>query len=357
MIERLNVVPPPGIEPERATQLPEKFTIEPIPLYPLRFQPVFRYRPWGGRRLATLLSAALPGDGPIGEAWILSDRDDHSSVIANGSLKGNTLDQIARQWPERLFGHRAAHFHRFPLLLKFLDVREALSVQVHPSDRQTQYLPAGESGKTEAWVVLSVGAESRVYAGLTPNTTPELLRQSLGKGAVTDHLASFIPTLGDGVFIPAGTVHSLRDLMVFEVQENSDVTFRLYDWKHLDATTHQPRSLQIEQAMACIDFTQGAVAPVVPLVERVEPALREKLFDCEHFRLWRLRSELPFSVGAPEKPRVLVCIGGAGQVTHNGADFRFGIGDVMLLPAEVGVCSCKPQGSLNLLEIALPQRT
>ncbi len=125
---------------------------------------------------------------------------------------------------------------------------------------------------------------------------------------MADHLASFTPKPGDGVFLPAGTVHSLGDVVVFEVQENSDVTFRLYDWDHVDAKTGQPRPLQVEQAIACIDFARGAVGPVVPVVEEVKPVLRERLFNCEHFGLWRLRGESPFRVGVAGTPRVLICI-------------------------------------------------
>jgi mannose-6-phosphate isomerase len=325
-----------------------------IALYPLRFEPVYKYRLWGGRRLSNLLSAALP-DGPVGEAWLLSDRDEHSSVIANGRLKGRTLGQILNQWPTRLLGRSAPGLNRFPLLLKFLDVRIALSVQVHPSDTHTTHLPAGESGKTEAWVVLATEPESRIYAGLTPNTTLASIRRSLEKGDVADVLASFTPKVGDGIFIRAGTVHSLRDMMVFEVQENSDVTFRLYDWNHVDANTRQPRPLQVEQALACIDFAQNAVGPVEPVVEELDPVLREKLFDCEYFKLWRVRSEVPFTVGAIAMPRVLVCIEGECQVKHNGVDYPCAKGDVMLLPAEVGACCCQPRGSISLLEISLPQ--
>ena len=146
-----------------------------IPLYPLRFEPICQYRLWGGRRLADLLRAPLPGDGPIGEAWLLSDRDDHPSRVADGPLKGRTIAQLLEQSPEQLMGKLAGRFRRFPLLLKFLDARDTLSVQVHPSDRQKNYLPAGESGKTEAWVVLEEGPESCIYAGLKPAAT---VRQS-----------------------------------------------------------------------------------------------------------------------------------------------------------------------------------
>jgi mannose-6-phosphate isomerase len=326
-----------------------------VPLYPLRFEPLYQYRPWGGRRLANLLSAPLPGDGPIGEAWLLSDRDDHSSVIADGALKGRTLRQLLHQRPEQLLGTLAGRFQRFPLLLKFLDVSGALSVQVHPSDQQTTYLPAGESGKTEAWVVLAVGPKSRIYAGLTPNTTTDTLRQSLTQGALMDHLASFTPKPGDGIYIPAGTVHSLSDLVVFEVQENSDVTFRLFDWNHVDAKSGRPRPLQVEQAMACVDFTQGAIDPVAPVVEELTPVLRERLFDCAHFRLWRLRADSAFTVGVTGTPRVLVCIDGHGRLEHAGTEYPLGKGDVLLLPASVGACACRPHGSIGLLEISLPE--
>lgn len=322
-------------------------------LYPLRFEPVYKYRLWGGRRLANLLSAPLP-DGLVGEAWLLSDRDDHSSIVANGPLKGSTLGQLLNERPQQLLGQAAAESARFPLLLKFLDVRGALSVQVHPSDTHTAYLPSGESGKTEAWVVLATGPESRIYAGLTPNSKMATIRESLAIGLVADHLASFTPKPGDGIFISAGTVHSLRDLVVFEVQENSDVTFRLYDWNHIDAKTQQPRALQVEQALACINFSQGAIGPVMPVVEELQP-LREKLFDCEHFGLWRVRSETSFIVGAAATPRVLVCIEGGGQVKHDAIDHSIDKGDVMLLPAVVGVCLCQPRTCISLLEISLPQ--
>lgn len=301
-----------------------------------------------------MLSITLPGEDPVGEAWILSDRDEHSSVVANGPLKGMTLGQLVTQWPKQLLGDRRGAFNRFPLLLKFLDVRAALSVQVHPSDLQTKYLAAGESGKTEAWVVLGAGQESLIYAGLKSQTTSDQLREALAKGTVTKHLASFVPSSGDAVFIPAGTVHSLRDLVIFEVQENSNVTFRLYDWNQIDPATLQHRPLQVEQAMACIDFTQGAITLVVPLVEQVEPALRERLFDCEHFGLWRLRAKSPFTIGLAGAPCVLVCLEGKGHLTKNGADFPFRTGDALLLPAEVGACSCRPSGNVELLEISLP---
>jgi mannose-6-phosphate isomerase len=231
-----------------------------------------------------------------------------------------------------------------------------LSVQVHPGDTHTDLLPVGETGKTEAWVVLEAGKKSRIYAGLKPGTTEVILRQALASGGVADRLAGFTPKPGDGVFIPAGTVHTLGgDIVVFEVQQNSDVTFRLYDWGHIDAKTGQPRPLQVHQALACVDFGECAGGLVAPVVEATGPVRRERLFHCEHFWLSRLHGDSPFTVGAPGVPRVLVCIEGAGQVEHGGATYAVGKGDVVLLPAATGPCTFRPCSAVIVLEIEIPE--
>jgi mannose-6-phosphate isomerase len=325
-------------------------------LYPLRFEPIYQYRLWGGRRLANLLTAPLPGDGPIGEAWVLSDRDDHPSRVANGPLKGQTIGQVLEHSREQLLGKLAGRFRRFPLLLKFLDAREMLSVQVHPGDACKDLLPEGETGKTEAWVVLEAGTGSRIYAGLKPGATEAGLRQALTNGSVAEQLACFAPKAGDAVLLPAGTVHSLGGgVVVFEVQQNSDVTFRLYDWDRVDSETGQPRALQVAQALACIDFAEGPADPVAPVVEMVTPVRRTRLLHCEHFGLWRIRGQSPFAVGAAGVPRVLVCIQGTGQVERGGAIFAVRKGDAVLLPAVLGVCTFQPRGAVNILEIELPE--
>jgi len=325
-------------------------------LYPLRFEPIYQYRLWGGRRLSGLLSAPLPDDGPIGEAWVLSDRDDHSSRVANGPLKGCTLCEVMKRFREPLMGKLAPGFQRFPLLLKFLDASKMLSVQVHPGDAQPDLIPAGETGKTEAWVVIEAEKGSRIYAGLQPATTASDLRQALADKTIPDYLESFTPKPGDAIFIPAGTVHSLGgDVVVFEIQQNSDVTFRLYDWGHIDAKTGQPRPLQVDQALASIDFAKNTGGLVAPLVESTSPVTRERLFDCDHFLLWRLRGRSPFTVGAAGVPRVLVCIEGLGQLEHSGVSDAVAKGEVWLLPAMAGSCVFHPDSEVTLLEIALPE--
>jgi mannose-6-phosphate isomerase len=176
------------------------------------------------------------------------------------------------------------------------------------------------------------------------------------KGTVADSLAYFTPKPGDSVFIPAGTVHTLGDdVVVFEIQQNSDVTFRLYDWGHVDSKTGKPRDLEVDQALACIDYKNGSAGLVSPMIEARTPVDRERLFNCEFFRLWRLRGESPFTVGAIGEPRVLVCLEGTGHVEHNGSSHGVGKGEVWLLPAEVGACAFHPQRAVSLLEIAIPK--
>jgi mannose-6-phosphate isomerase len=324
-------------------------------MYPLRFEPIFEYRLWGGRRLAEVLDAPLPGDGPIGEAWLLSDREEHASRVADGPLAGRTIAELMADQPDALMGTLAGRHRRFPLLLKFLDAREMLSVQVHPSDAHSELLPPGETGKTEGWVVLKAGPRSRVYAGLKEGTTASTLREALAEGDPSAQLAGFTPKPGDAILVQAGTVHSLGgDVVVFEVQQNSDVTFRLYDWKHVDVATGQPRALQVEQALACADFATGPVATAASAPDEASPA-RELLLRCDQFFVSRLRAQASVTVGASDAPRVLVCLEGSGQIRHEGGVCAVRRGDVVLLPAALGVCVFEPKDGVTLLEVAIEE--
>ena len=170
---------------------------------------------------------------------------------------------------------------------------------------------------------------------------------------MADLLASFTRKVGDAVFLRAGTVHSLSGQVVFEVQENSDVTLCLYDWDRVDPKPAKPRPLPVEQAIARIDFEQVAIGPVAPVMLEEAPARRERLFHCDYFSVWRHRGQAPFPVGAAGKPRVLVCIAGDGELEHGGTKNPVRRGDVVLLPAELGACFCRPLTPASVLEVAL----
>lgn len=323
-------------------------------LYPVKFDPIYQYRIWGGRRLSNLLTKALPPSDPIGEAWLLSDRKEHASVVLDGFLKGKTIADLMKQYPDELMGKAAHKYDRFPLLLKFLDAQTVLSVQVHPNDNQTEYIPKGESGKTEAWVVLEADEKSKIYAGLKSGTTKEELKKAVEDKKTADYLPSFKPEVGDAVFIPAGTVHTIDSVVVFEVQENSDITYRLYDWDRIDEKTGKLRDLQVEKALECIQFPQDEIKPSVPKIEVINGIEHEQLFDNEHFILWRIESASPYSVGEENLPRILVCIDGYGSVMFRGNHFSLNKGEVMLIPAVSGIGIFEPKGESIILEIALP---
>ena len=323
------------------------------PIYPLKFDPIYQYRLWGGRKLEHLLSKPLPENEPIGEAWILSDRKDHASQVIEGDLKGATLTQLMEEYRYEIMGKNGNDFEIFPLLLKFLDCKEVLSVQVHPSDAQKEFIPAGDTGKTEAWVVLETSEDSRIFAGLKKGTTKENLLESIKDKTVSERLHSFVPKKEDAIFIHSGTVHTLGGTVVFEVQENSDVTFRLYDWDRTDAKTGKPRDLQVEKAIACIDFNQVDIGPVTPVKEKADKNT-EKLFDNEHFILWRIKSKSDFTVGFKDEPAILVCIDGNGKMMYNNKEYNISKGEVMLLPAIIGQLELKPEKEISLLQIAIP---
>ena len=323
-------------------------------IYPLKFDPIYQYRLWGGRKLAHLLSKPLPEDEPVGEAWLLSDRKDHTSKVSEGKLKGLTITELMQDFRYEIMGQMGNRFDHFPLLLKFLDCKEVLSVQVHPSDDQKEFIPKGDTGKTEAWVVMESGDDSRIYAGLKKGTNKENLLKSIQDKSVADRLHSFVPKKDDAVFIHSGTVHTLGGTVVFEVQENSDVTFRLYDWDRTDAKTGKPRDLQVQKAIASIDFDQVEIGPVTPIKDQdIQNA--EKLFDNEHFILWRIKNDSVFTVGFKDEPAILVCTEGKGSMKYNEKEYSIGKGEVMLLPAIIGQLELQPEKEITVLQIAIPE--
>lgn len=321
-------------------------------LTPLRFEPIFQYRLWGGRKLEKWSRTPLPGEGPIGEAWILSDRDDFASKVAEGPLAGKTLRELFAEHPDEMLGEQRGRFSRYPLLLKFLDAAEMLSVQVHPSDQHKDLLPPGERGKTESWLVMDAEPSSSIYAGIRPGTTADEMRAKSASGTVEEDLASFHPKKGDGLFIEAGTVHALGGgVVVFETQQNSDVTFRLFDWNRVDEKTGQPRELHIEPAIQSTNFAAGPVPAVMP--KEIAPG-HENLFACEFFTVDRLTGSSPFKVGRKGQMRVVVAIEGSGSLRYGDGEFAVRQGDVYVLPASVGTVEFDPSGEATLAEVAVP---
>ncbi|MCZ2342921.1 MAG: class I mannose-6-phosphate isomerase [Bacteroidales bacterium] len=326
-------------------------------LYPLRFEPIFQTNLWAGRRLPGLFHRPDVTD-PIGEAWVLSDVDGHPSRVTNGLLAGQTLRELLTTFGPRLVGPARLPNGRFPVLLKFIDAAQELSVQVHPNDAQARQKRPTGAGKTEAWVILDADPEtSRIYAGFRDGVREETFRAALATRTTPDTLHAFSPQRGDCVFLPAGTVHAIgANVLLFEIQQTSDITYRLYDWDRVDAKTGQPRELHIDDGLACSDFTQGPCDPVVPTIVQNDPFRREELVRCEYFQLHRLTTATPLMVGEPGRCRVIVGLEGQGTLSGWGAEpLPIACGDVVLLPAELGAVTFVPTGKAVLLECGLSE--
>ena len=326
-------------------------------LYPLRFEPVFKPALWGGRRLPGFLRRSHSSDEPVGEAWVLSDVDGSPTRVADGDYEGATLRELLGDDPALVLGAAEPANGRFPLLLKFIDARQELSVQVHPNDEQACRKVAGAAGKTEAWVVLDANPDtSRIYAGFRPGVTAGDFRAALATGTVPDTLHSFTPSPGDCVFLEAGTVHAIgADILLFEVQQTSDITYRLYDWGRTDAKTGRPRDLHVDDALTCSDFAKGPCHPVRPEPVGLGGWWREALVGCRYFDLARHWGTAPIPVGAEGRCRAVVCVGGRGSLSWHGAFWPLRAGDVVLLPAAVGRAWCQAEdAAFRVLECGLP---
>ena len=218
------------------------------PLYPLRFRPVLRRYLWGGRRLATHLDKTLgPGDD-YAESWEICDRGPEQSIVVGGPLAGSSLGKLVAGQGAALLGRHHPQAH-FPLMLKFIDAARPLSIQVHPADAQAARLDPPDAGKYEAFVVLFAEPGSTVYAGLQPGVDRQSLAEAVRQGRCAELLHCFEPAAGDCVFLPPGTVHALgQGILVAEIQQASEVTFRLFDWNRLGADG-RPRPLHVQQAL------------------------------------------------------------------------------------------------------------
>jgi mannose-6-phosphate isomerase len=324
-------------------------------LPPLRFRPILKPALWGGQRLRTLYNAP-PGPDPIGEAWLLSDCPDQPSVVADGPLAGRTLRDLMEDMPERIVGPTKVANGRFPLLIKFLHAREPLSVQVHPTDARACDLEGPAAvGKTEAWVVVEADPTASVYAGLLPAATPETLRKAIQAGTVEDLLYGVTPAVGDCFFLKAGTVHSIGGgLVLFEVQQTCDLTYRLYDWGRTDPKTGRPRELHLEKGLACVDYTIGPCRPARPTEEGHGRARKAILAECQYFSLGRWEAARPFTTGSVGECRILAGVAGRAVIRHRLNEYPLDLGDVWLLAADTGPVEVVPEGPATILECAVP---
>lgn len=320
-------------------------------LYPLRFRPIFRQYIWGGRRLGDVLGKPIGSQGVYAESWEIVDHGVDQSVVASGPLTGTTLGALVRQRGEELLG-TAAVPRQFPLLLKFLDAAKTLSVQVHPNDNQASRLDPPDFGKTEAWVVLDAEPGATIYAGLKPGVDRAALAKAIQAGRCEECLHRFQPRVGDCVFIPAGTVHAVgQGLLVAELQQASDTTYRLFDWNRLDAEGN-PRPLHIAEGLAVVDFVRGPVEPQEPQPTDREDVVR--LVGCDKFVVDRGCFSSSQAVGGDGRFHIVVVLQGAVTVAGDVGGVPLERGGSLLLPACLGSVELAPAGEAVILDAYLP---
>ena len=317
---------------------------------PLRFQRVFLEKVWGGRALERQPGIELPEGKRIGETWELVDRRDANSVVSAGPFEGARLEEVMQRAGEDLLGRARPNVRgRFPLLVKYLDASEALSVQVHPDDETAARLGGDAEGKTEAWYFLGVEPGGAVYSGLAPGVGEDEVRAAAGRSELVPLLARYEVEPGQGLTVRGGTVHAIgAGVTLLEVQQNSNTTYRLYDWDRL-GLDGKPRETHGSLAIASIDFARGAVPPHTP--DRLPSAsglVISEVSRTEHFAMQRLEVTLPVDRDTGGQFLVYASAAGSGMLQGPRGSFEVQVdpGDVWLLPASLGAHRLEPRSDV-----------
>ena len=319
-------------------------------LYPLTFHPIFKERVWGGRNLERLYHKPLPPDVPIGESWEISDRPGDASVIANGPLAGKDLRWLMENHARELLGADSAEVKRFPLLVKILDAREKLSVQVHPPPVKAAEL--GGEPKTEMWYVADADPGAELFVGLKKGVTRARFERAIQDGTVADCVQRLPVEKGDVMFLPSGRIHAIgAGLVIFEIQQNSDTTYRVFDWNRtgLDG---KPRQLHVSESLASINFddfeprlikSQYSRNPIVKVRYLVDdPLFRVDACQVKRGQRFHLRGE---------RVQILAVLRGRLAVGGGAEKLVLSPGQFALLPASVGRVTMTAEMQVEFLHV------
>ena len=325
--------------------------------YPLKFGAIFKEKIWGGQHLATVLGKALPPGARIGESWEISDHGEDASVVRDGPWAGASLHELVSAHAADLLGTHvwSAQEPRFPLLLKFLDAQDWLSVQVHPEDAYPAVREKGELGKTEAWYVVWAAPGAKLICGLSHGVSPDVLRGAVGAKRLGAYLLQVAVRAGDVIFVPAGRVHTLGPgIVTYEVQRNSDVTYRLYDWGRVD-DTGKPRDLHLDDALNVMDYTPTVQPKIPPVVLEGSEVRRSFLVACRYFlsELLEIWECYPGCCDG-HSFHVLCVLSGSGVLSSGGTQTELHPGESLLLPAGLGRYRISATNVLKVIRSSVP---
>jgi mannose-6-phosphate isomerase len=324
-------------------------------LYPLKFRPIYKEKIWGGDRLREILGRDIPRGKKIGESWEIADHGADVSIVSEGHLAGSSLRDIMTEHPRELLGEEISKrgLDRFPLLLKLIDASDKLSVQVHPPDAYAAEKEKGERGKTEMWYVMYAREGAELICGLKKNVSKVEFENCLYDGELERCLVSEKVSRGDVIFIPSGRVHAIcAGNLILEIQENSDVTYRVYDWNRLGADG-KPRPLHVEKALDVINFQDTSRAAVEKHWEERDGYSMTGLIECDFFSTEQVKIDREWvSVCDGRRFRIISVVDGSAGLYYGDKRelIRVVKGDNILLPAAVGEYRLTAEGnSCNLL--------
>lgn len=290
----------------------------------IEFNPLYKERIWGGRRLNKTLGRILPNEQAYGESWDIVDREEAQSTVSQGNWQGLTIRQLLEEQSDYIMGPKWLPHKKFPILVKWLDCRERLSIQVHPP-KELQELLNGES-KTENWYIVEADPGASVFAGLQENVTPATFLKTLKKGSPEPYLHRINTTQGDSLFIPSGRLHAIAEgNLILEIQENSDTTYRVYDWGRL-GLDGKLRELHIEKSLLSINFNDIKPSKI--------PASKENsiLADCPEFRIQKICLHTPLEIIPNQEPKILSVVEGSLKITDTHGSTHLSKGTNILLP-------------------------
>ena len=318
--------------------------------YPIKFKPRLKERLWGGTRLGSVMGKKLPDGKKIGESWEVSGVQGDLSTVANGFLKGNNLQELIEIYMGEMVGEEvfAKYGDEFPVLIKLIDAQDVLSIQVHPDDklaaeRHNAY------GKTEMWYVVDCEPDAVLYVGFNRRVTESEYLDAVAGGTVADLLNKVHVKPGDAYFIPAGTIHAIgKGLLIAEIQETSDVTYRVFDWDRVDEKGRM-RELHTELALAAIDFGEPQNYDVT---RKPVANTAVELESCPYFtvNVIELDGRMPNVNAARDSFTIYMCVDGEYSIERAGAAAeKVAKGETVLLPADLGAVTLA--GRARLLEI------
>ena len=319
-------------------------------LYQLTFHPIFKERVWGGQKIRQLYSKPVPQGRHIGESWEISDHVDDVSVIANGPLAGKNLRWLMENHREELLGPARDQNGRFPLLIKILDAQDVLSLQVHPPASVAAKL--GGEPKTEMWFVGDAAPGAEIFVGLKQKTSRDEFEKKIRDGSVADCFHRISVKAGDAMFLPSGRVHAVgAGLVLFEIQQNADTTYRVFDWNRV-GLDGKPRELHIAEALASIDFNDFEPSLIQSEIRKkngaeVRSLICHNLFSVEHWRL----SASSQAIAPENKMQIIGLLSGKLTVVHRQTRTFLAPGEFCLLPASLRGTKLQTESEASFLRI------